>query len=522
MSFLRLAAAVILSVLGVVGIAMAQLRWLRVLQREHYQPSSTVRFFTRWAWPRVGAPTRPSTRRPLPWLYLALLAVLVLAIVGQDEVAFAGASVIAVIFPLRLSVRGQTGALDWTRRLVTCGVVATVVGAMIFVGIALLSTWWTGGVVAIVGVPLWVSGGAWLCAPYENFRARRFVSAASRRLASVSPRIVAITGSYGKTSTKHHLAELLGASHGVLPSPRSYNNRAGLSRAINENLTDSTRIFIAEMGTYGPGEIAALCEWCTPEISLVTAIGPVHLERMGSLDVIEAAKFEITQRAKTVVLNIDDERLAQWPQRLRAAGKQVRTAGSISSGADVQVAMVSERWRITIDGVVAAIAPPVVGIHESNLAVAIAAALELGLSVPEMISRLTHLSVVANRMVVATAPSGVMVIDDTFNANPQGAASAMATLAALPIDGRRVIVTPGIIEMGREQFAANQQLGDAASQMGAELVVVARTNAAALVTGFGDTAMRVEKREQAVEWVRANLHTGDGVLYLNDLPDQYP
>jgi UDP-N-acetylmuramoyl-tripeptide--D-alanyl-D-alanine ligase len=58
--------------------------------------------------------------------------------------------------------------------------------------------------------------------------------------------------------------------------------------------------------------------------------------------------------------------------------------------------------------------------------------------------------------------------------------------------------------------------------MGAELVVVARTNAAALVTGFGDTAMRVEKREQAVEWVRANLHTGDGVLYLNDLPDQYP
>ena len=522
MSLVRLVTGVVFVVAGAVGYAMALLRWLRVLQREHYEAGATVRFFVRWAWPRVGSPARATVRRPVPWHYVLLVEVIVLASFGFGEGAFAVASVTAVFFPLRLAVRGRTGSLAWTRRLVTNCVVASVVALAVSSAMAFAASWWVAGAVGLVGVPLWIDLAALITAPYENFRASQFVTSAARRLASISPRVVAITGSFGKTSTKHHLAELMGARHGVVPSPRSYNNRAGLSRAINENLTDGTRIFIAEMGTYGPGEIAALCEWCEPEIAVVTAIGPVHLERMGSLDVIEAAKFEITERAPIVVLNLDDERLAGWPPRLGAQGKRVRTASAVRTDADVQVTTVAERWRITIDGVVVAIAPPVVGIHESNIAVAIAVALELGLSASEMISRLAHLTVVANRMVVATAPSGVMVIDDTFNANPAGAASAMSTLAALPIDGRRVVVTPGIIEMGAQQFSANEQLGRNAASMGADLVVVARTNAAALVRGFGAGALRVETRENAVEWVRANLRAGDGVLYLNDLPDQYP
>lgn len=522
MSFVHLVAGVIVAVGAVTGMAMALLRWLRVLQREHYEANAPLRFYLRWAWPRVGAPSRPSARRPLPWCYVAMTVVVVLIGVGQGEVALGAASIGAIVFPIHLSVRGRTGSLDWTRRLITTALVAKVVSAIVLIVVAQISSWWVAGVVVLIGVPAWVGAAALITQPYENFRARRFVNSATERLRVVAPRVVAITGSFGKTSTKQHLAELMGARHGVLPSPRSYNNRAGLSRAINENLTDATRIFIAEMGTYGPGEIAALCEWCPPEIAVITAIGPVHLERMGSLEVIEAAKFEITQRAPTVVINIDDERLARWPQRLTAQSKRVRTASSQRTDADVQVAMVGERWRITVDGVVEAIAPPVVGVHPSNLAVAIATALELGLTVPEMISRLAHLSVVANRMVVATAPSGVMVIDDTFNANPQGAASALATLKALPIDGRRVVVSPGIIEMGSEQSQANEQLGRATKELGAELLVVARTNAAALVKGYGAGAQRVEIRENAVEWVRANLGPGDGVLYLNDLPDQYP
>jgi UDP-N-acetylmuramoylalanine-D-glutamate ligase len=164
----------------------------------------------------------------------------------------------------------------------------------------------------------------------------------------VHPLVVAITGSYGKTSTKNHLADLLSGDGGVVATPKSFNNRAGLSRAINENLEDSTRIFIAEMGTYGPGEIRELCQWCAPEVAVVTAIGPVHLERMKSLDVIESAKFEITERARVVIVNIDDPRLAHWPARL--GDRRVRTAASVSTNADVRVVSDAGRWRVVVEG----------------------------------------------------------------------------------------------------------------------------------------------------------------------------
>ena len=93
------------------------------------------------------------------------------------------------------------------------------------------------------------------------------------------PIVVAITGSFGKTSTKQHVAHLVAGSRTVVASPASFNNRAGLARAVNEQLTPGTDVFVAEMGTYGKGEIADLCRWCPPAIAVITAIGPVHLER---------------------------------------------------------------------------------------------------------------------------------------------------------------------------------------------------------------------------------------------------
>jgi UDP-N-acetylmuramoyl-tripeptide--D-alanyl-D-alanine ligase len=124
-------------------------------------------------------------------------------------------------------------------------------------------------------------------------------------------------------------------------------------------LTDGTQVFIAEMGTYGPGEIRELCEWCPPSIAVITAIGPVHLERMGSLDNIERAKFEITERATTVVVNIDDARLAAWVEPLRRSGKVVVTAGSINDAADYRVELHGERWSVTFPSGENIISPPV-------------------------------------------------------------------------------------------------------------------------------------------------------------------
>jgi UDP-N-acetylmuramoyl-tripeptide--D-alanyl-D-alanine ligase len=276
------------------------------------------------------------------------------------------------------------------------------------------------------------------------------------------------------------------------------------------------------MGTYAPGEIASLCSWCPPEIAVITALGPVHLERMKSMSVIEQAKYEITQRAHTVVVNIDDVRLALWPELLDRDAKRVRTAGSKNAAAFVRVVASDNTWNVSIDGVAVTLIAPILGVQPTNLACAIAAALELGVGPDEVASRIQRVHGVANRSNVVTAASGVVVIDDTFNANPASAEAALTLLRSLELGGRRVVVTPGLIELGQDQHAENLSLAQKVEANGGELVVVGRTNARALLGGYAKDARRFDTRDQAVAWVRSALVTGDGVLYLNDLPDHYP
>jgi UDP-N-acetylmuramoyl-tripeptide--D-alanyl-D-alanine ligase len=513
-------------VVGALALALCcqLLRWLRVLQREHYLAGAVTRFYRRWARAEsIGTAERRSGSPGvvLPLWVPTVIAVAVFGIVGLPVASAAVAALYGMFFPTRLGVAGRTSKLRWTRRLYLVAGFAVALVAMSWVSLIWWGSPWEIAAIDVLVAFALVDVAAALTSPLERRFASRYVARARERLDRVRPLIVAITGSYGKTSTKHHLAELLGGRHGVLPTPRSFNNRAGLSRAINENLAESTTVFIAEMGVYGPGELRDMCEWCPPSIAIVTAIGPVHLERMRTLEVVERAKFEVTERAGTVVLNGDDLRLRGWVEPLRAAGKTVRTAGTGEDN-DVRVELAGERWRISVDGELVDVASPIAGVREANLALALAAALVIGVPAPELVSRLAHLTSVPNRMVVASAPSGVTVIDDTFNANPASAASSVATLAALPVAGRRVVVTPGMVELGPMQREENERLGAEARAAGAEMVVVGLTNAASLTRGFGERARRESTREDAVTWVRASLHDEDAVLYLNDLPDHYP
>ena len=552
---------VALDVLFIIGLSAAYvaqlLRWLRVLQREHYEPNAMARFVGRWSSPQVAtipkskvrvsqldvavlrAPRddfqgaqrhlrdrqrrRPvrSARRPItltPVLIFAFVAALLL----KNESTFIAVAVVYGLFtPWGLSIKGRTGALVWTRRATTIAVVATAVSlAIAMIGLAASRPWFPAAVM-VWAVPAVLDVSTRALKPFEERRSKKFVDQAVARLTLVHPRVVAITGSYGKTSTKNHLAQLMGGD-GVVATPRSFNNRAGLSRAINENLSDGTRVFIAEMGTYGPGEIRSLCSWCVPEIAVVTAIGPVHLERMKRLEVIEGAKYEITESASVVVLNVDDTVLARWPQRLVESGKRVRSAGSLNDAASVRVRVEGTNWIVSVDGDVIGAAPALPGVQATNVACALAAALELGVGEGDLLERVRRISAVENRSNLVTAASGVEVIDDTFNANPASAASALHILRDRPLSGRRVVVTPGLVELGREQYGENLVLARDIASNGFELVIVNRTNAVPLARGFEGPSRRFNTRDEAVTWVRSALVAGDGVLYLNDLPDHYP
>ncbi len=522
---MNVARAAVLAALLALAYGAQMLRWLRVLQREHYEPESLFRFLGRWIsppYPGAKSTQRPRPRRPLTLSHLLIVAMLVAAILRAQYVVVVLCALYGLFTPWGLSVRGRTGALEWTRRLRTVAGLALAISLLVSLLGALTSVPFDGAIIVVIAVPPVLDLSTRLLGPWERRKARGFVEQAQRRLAQVAPRVVAITGSYGKTSTKNHLAELLRPDFAVVASPRSFNNRAGLSRAINENLADGTQIFIAEMGTYGPGEIRELASWCVPEVAIVTAIGPVHLERMKTMDTIDAAKREITERAAVVVLNVDDPRLAAWVTSLQAEGKKVLTASSRREEVDVRVALEAHRWTVYVDGADLGTVDEIVGVQPTNLACAIAAALALGVNPSSVLSRIAGLSAVAHRLQVARADSGVLVIDDTFNANPTSALAALSVLSSLDITGRHVVVTPGLVELGREQYGENLRLAQRVAALPAELVVVGRTNAAALAAGYEAPPQRFDTREEAVKWVRQTLLAGDGVLYLNDLPDHYP
>ena len=196
---------------------------------------------------------------------------------------------------------------------------------------------------------------------------------------------------------------------------------------------------------------------------------------MKTLDAVEAAKHEITERASLVVVNIDDERLAKWPAPLRSAGKRVITAGSLNDEAVVRVVVEGNRWTFIVAGATLGSLDAVVGVQPTNLACAMAATSALGVPSDELMERASRVAPVGNRSNMVTAASGVVVIDDTFNANPASAAVALTLLTSLDVTGRRVVVTPGMIELGIDQYPENFRLASRINSADAELVVVART-----------------------------------------------
>ena len=528
------------------ALVLVGLRWLRVAQREHYIAGRVRAICLVWL-------TRSRSDLALKLVAVVLaVAAAVAPLVAPDGPTLGllalPAAALAAAVPMGMSIRGRTSKLAWTGRLrrLTAGwsLLVLALGA---------GLWWLAGAGATallaVAAPVTMDATLWVMDRVEKRLSAPFVAQAQRRLARVRPQVVAVTGSYGKTSTKGYIAHLLSGVRGVVASPASFNNRLGLSRAVNDHLVDGTEVFVAEMGTYGAGEIRELCRLFPPDIAVITVIGEAHLERMRTRANILAAKSEITERARTVVLPIDDPGLAALADSCEAAGRRVircsvveaadagpdelRAAvqptttgaapdgGSQGAAADVVVDRTDGRVRIGTTTLELGEVP-----HAVNLAVALGVAFALDVEPTALAPRLTALPRAAHRAEVHEG-TGVAVIDDTYNANPIGAHAALAEAAAMARrrGGPLVVVSPGMVELGPVQRERNGAFGEACAAAGASLIVVGRTNRAALVAGAragGAEPETVDRRERAVPRAMALAGERGVVLYENDLPDHYP
>jgi UDP-N-acetylmuramoyl-tripeptide--D-alanyl-D-alanine ligase len=491
-------ALIIVAALGLLG----GVRWLRIAQREHYLPAVS-RFALRW------------------WSASPVNRVLFLiGLVGLVAVWWTPApgwlALMHAVGPLGLGWRGKTSPLRWTPRMLRAASVTGVLAAAGPVAALLVDRpgW---AVLAVVAFPAITDVALMMLAPVERRLGNGFLRQATARLAASGARVVGITGSYGKTTTKGYLAHLLSGSKRVLASPASFNNRMGLARAVNEQLTPGTDVFIAEMGTYGRGEIADLCDHFPPEVAIITALGPVHLERFRTEAAIAEAKREILAPASLGVINIDHPRLRAIADEESARRKVVRCS-AIDEAADVAVVA----GRVIVAG--KSIATVDEGVMAGNLACAVAAALYFDIAPADIARRLVGLPVIPHRLQESRSDRGFLIIDDTYNSNPEGGRQALSRLRATNAP-RRVVVTPGMVELGPRQFEENRSFAAEAARVATDVVVVGATNRRALVAGAaGDGApvLLVSDRAAAVEWVVSTLTAGDAVLYENDLPDHYP
>ena len=402
-----------------------------------------------------------------------------------------------------------------------------------------VATWVLATLFCFWALPELVVAADWALSPVQAAINARFENTARRRLRSIAPEVIGVTGSFGKTSTKFAVAGLVGPEEAVLATPASYNTPMGVVRAINENLTPTHRWFVVEMGAYGRGDIARLCDLVHPRVGILTAIGPAHLERFGSIEVIRRTKYELIENLPAdglAVMSSDDAEvraLAAATRHVEVAlyGTDQRWSPDVSA-TDVHVTPQGTAFTV-VDrrtGQEAEVTTRLLGAHAiGHVLAGIAVATHYGTSLDELAAAVAGLAPVEHRLQLLEDTAGVTVIDDAFNSNPEGAEVALQVLGAMPAR-KRVIVTPGIIELGDLQFEANRRFGRRAARVADALIVVADLNREAILSGARDAAsdsartaavVAVPSLAEAQRRLADLLRPGDAVLFENDLPDHH-
>lgn len=359
---------------------------------------------------------------------------------------------------------------------------------------------------------------------------------AKKRLATHPGLIVlGITGSYGKTSTKHFLQRLLSEKYNTLMTPGSYNTPMGVVRTIREHLLPTHEVFVCEMGARHVGDIKELCDIVRPRYGVLTSVGPQHLETFGTVERVAATKFELIDSLPedgVAFLNMSDENIRARP----VAGHAVRyglsetkdepldyRAFEIQAGPDGLTFCVE-----TPGGETRRFATSLIGRHNvENITAAIAVAHRLGVPMPRLVSAVRALEPVPHRLRLLPPAAGLSIIDDAFNANPEGARVALEALSGF--DGMKILVTPGFVELGEQQEACHEAMGRQAAAVCDFVALVGERQTASIARGLGlagfppDKLFVGETLQQAMAAVRAL--DGEGrekyVLLENDLPDNY-
>ena len=343
---------------------------------------------------------------------------------------------------------------------------------------------------------------------------------------------VGITGSYGKTSMKFYLDELLNSQYNTLKTPESYNTPMGVTITIRRDLKPTHEYFICEMGARRVHEIKELCDIAEPHDGIITSVGPQHLETFGSIENVLNTKFELADCVKKkggkIYLNGDNELIRKKAPEYEGAILYGLQEGNDYRATDISVSSRGTEFTVTAPGGEShRFSTKLLGEHNvQNVLGAIAYAHGTGIPLEKLTLPVKRIQAVPHRLQLLDKGNGLTFIDDAYNSNPSGCRAALAVLELF--DACRILVTPGMVELGAKQEELNFEFGQEAAKSCDYIVLVGKEQTKPIYNGIKDAGYDMN-----------NVYVADGlgdalanvqayqtdkkkvVLLENDLPDNY-
>ena len=415
--------------------------------------------------------------------------------------------------------------------------------------------------------------------PLERAINGAYLRSARKRIKTLRLKVIGITGSYGKTSTKYILHGILSQKFNTLMTPDSYNTPMGVTKVIRGELTEKHEVFIVEMGAYRRGDIRELCELASPEIGILTAVGPQHLERFKRIENIAKTKYELIESLPPDGLAVfncdnaicaeladktDDKRVVRYAvdaEKAELTASNIRhTHAGLEFTVHCHAQELCKRENVDIDNVdvglrkdttsqripssnamrttenpnalrTTEIRTQLLGRHNvSNILAAMSVALACGMELEEIRDAIAKVEPVPHRLQLSASEGGVTIIDDSFNANPVGAKAALEVLDDFGRDangGKKVLVTPGMVELGEQEYEENRRFGERAAAVCDRVILVGPSRTTPILEGLKTANYPSEQVSVAVNLAEVKnylaklLKPGDVVLFENDLPDNY-
>ncbi|WP_066503604.1 UDP-N-acetylmuramoyl-tripeptide--D-alanyl-D-alanine ligase [Abyssisolibacter fermentans] len=526
-------------VIWIMSVYFRNIYFLHMLQLEEYNTNNYI------SWIKNQGRNKVFTLKQIINIIITAIFIVIYSFKTINIVLYIGMAVwaITIIYSIDFKKKEVKKPLVYTKRakrLCLCSYVLLVILFGIFVLLFKIKT------VNLLLILLWMSvlyfyvpynmALASVCMkPIENRINKYYYDMAYNKVRKFENlKIVGITGSFGKTTTKFITNQILKQKYNVLMTPNSFNTPMGISKVVNNTLSNEHEAFVVEMGARKIGEIEEVAKLANPKIGVLTSIGPTHLETFKNLENISKTKYELIEELPTdgiAIFNYDNNYIKKLADKtfkekilyglddvenldLFAQDIKVFDKGSIFTLKDKEGNSIVCKSKL-------------LGKHNiSNLLAGAAVARALGLTFEEIRRGIETVEPVPHRLQLIDPGTGVIVIDDAFNSNPVGCKAALDVISNFK-EGNKIVVTPGMVELGLEEDEANKEFGHNMAEVCDYIILVGRKKTQPIYEGLKEKSFDMSKvfvvnsLNEATVRLQSIVRPKDVVLFENDLPDTF-